>query len=252
MKKWITLLSIFISFLASAQNNALFENATASYNKGDYEAAIQNYLEILENGKHSANLYFNLGNTYYKLNQIGPSIYYYEKALLLEPNDTEIKHNLAFAQNMTIDAIEPLPQTSISKLVASFKNILSFDQWSYTAIFCMFLFVAFYLAFYFFRFTNQKRISFIISLFFLSFSIISVLMAVVQYQDFKETHPAIVFAEESRIKAEPNNRSEEVFILHEGSKVAVEDQLENWVKIRLVDGKTGWMPAIDLKMLKDF
>ncbi|MBT8264093.1 MAG: tetratricopeptide repeat protein, partial [Muriicola sp.] len=109
MKKWITILSIFISFLTSAQNNALFENATTAYNKGNYEAAIQNYLEILENGEHSAILYYNLGNAYYKLNKIGPSIYYYEKALLLDPNDTEIKQNLAFAQNMTIDAIEPLP-----------------------------------------------------------------------------------------------------------------------------------------------
>jgi len=252
MKKWITILAIFISFLTSAQNNTLFENATTAYNKGDYEAAIQNYLEILENGEHSANLYYNLGNSYYKLNKIGPSIYYYEKALLLDPNDSDIKQNLAFAQNMTIDAIEPLPQTSISKLIASFKNILSFNQWSYAAVFCMFLFVAFYLAFYFVRFTNQKRISFIISVIFLSFSIISVLMAVVQYQDFTATQPAIVFAEESRIKAEPNTRSEEVFILHEGSKVAVEDRLEDWVKIRLVDGKTGWMRTMDLKMLKDF
>ena len=252
MKKWITILSIFASFLTSAQNNALFENATTAYNKGDYEAAIQNYLEILENGEHSANLYFNLGNTYYKLNKIGPSIYYYEKALLLKPNDSDIKHNLTFAQNMTIDVIEPLPQTSISKIVAGFKNILSYDQWSYMAVFCVFLFVAFYLAFYFFRFTNQKRISFIISLFFLSFSVISVLMAVVQSRDFKATQPAIVFAEESRIKAEPNTRSEEVFILHEGSKVAVEDRLEDWVKIRLADGKTGWIQSLDLKMLKDF
>lgn len=252
MKKWLILFIVFASFLANAQNKALFENATSAYNKGNYEAAIENYLEILENGEHSANLYFNLGNSYYKLNKIGPSIYYYEKALLLAPNDSEIKNNLAFAQNMTIDAIEPLPQTSISKIVAGFKNILTYDQWAYTAVFCVFLFVAFYLAFYFLRFTNQKRISFIISLFFLGFSIISVLMAVVQSRDFKASQPAILFAEESRIKAEPNVRSEEVFILHEGSKVTIEDRLEDWVKIRLVDGKTGWIPAVDLKMLKDF
>ncbi len=252
MKKWISVLAVFLSLFVTAQNESLFHNATVAYNDANYQDAVKNYLQILDNGEHSANLYYNLGNSYYKLNQIGPSIYYYEKALLLNPNDTEIRNNLSFAQNMTIDVIEAVPQTSLSKAISAFKEILSFDQWAYVAVGCMILFVFLYLAFYFLQFATQKRIAFILSFLALFFMAISTIMAIVQYQDFNTTQPAIIFAEESKVKAEPNNRSNEVFVLHEGSKVYIESQLNDWNKIKLVDGKTGWIPAIDLKVLKDF
>jgi tetratricopeptide (TPR) repeat protein len=252
MKKWILIVFIFSFSTGIAQNEVLFESATKAYNEGNYQDAIDNYHEILKSGQHSAEVYFNLGNSYYKVNKIGPSIYYYEKALLLNPNDPEILSNLSFAQNMTIDAIEPMPQTTISRIVVSFKNILTFDQWAYSAVVFMFLFVLLYLAFYFFRFANKKRMAFIASMICLLATAISILFAVIQYQDFKQTQPAIIFASETAVKEEPNNRSNTIFDLHEGSKVFVEDELNDWNKIRLADGKTGWIPANDLRKLKDF
>ncbi|MDX1313866.1 MAG: tetratricopeptide repeat protein, partial [Eudoraea sp.] len=105
MKKYLFLLFAFLIQLVYSQSEARFDSATVAYNKGDYEKAIAYYKEILGEGKHSAALYYNLGNSFYKLNQIAPSIYYYEKALLLAPNDPEIKNNLVYAQNMTLDAI---------------------------------------------------------------------------------------------------------------------------------------------------
>ena len=252
MKKWILLLFIFSFTLGIAQNEILFESATKAYNEGNYEDAIDNYHEILKSGQHSAEVYFNLGNSYYKVNKIGPSIYYYEKALLLNPNDAEILSNLSFAQNMTIDAIEPMPQTSITRMVASVKNVLTFDQWAYTAVIFMFLFVLLYLAFYFFQFTDRKRMAFIASMICLFATAISILFAFIQYQDFTQTQPAIIFASETAVKEEPNNRSNSIFDLHEGTKVFVEEELNDWNKIRLADGKNGWIPATDLRMLKDF
>ena len=123
MKKLLTIIVLLLSLLGNAQNEALFNRATDAYNDGDYPKAIEYYTGILENGQHSAELYFNLGNAYYKLNQIAPSIYNYEKALLLSPNDPEIKNNLAYAQNMTLDAIETMPETVLSKI---YKNITKF------------------------------------------------------------------------------------------------------------------------------
>ncbi len=139
---------MFASFSASAQNEALFNNATTAYNEGRYEKAVENYLEILENDQHSAELYFNLGNCYYKLNQIAPSVYYYEKALLLKPNDPEINNNLSYAQNMTLDAIDEVPETGLAKIKKSLTGFLSFDQWAKTAVAFMILFVLLYIAFY--------------------------------------------------------------------------------------------------------
>lgn len=243
---------ILISFFGLAQNEAIFNKATEAYNNGEYEEAIANYSKILESGQHSAELYFNLGNAHYKLNQIAPSIYNYEKALLLAPNDSEIKNNLSYAQNMTIDAIETLPETGLAKIYRTVTDIMSFDQWSYLAVLFMILFVVLYIAFYYFNYATKKRIAFIGSILCLFISVIAIVFAFVQYNDFKSEQPAIVFANEIQVTTEPNKRSEAIFTLHEGTKVNVIEELHEWKKIKIVDGKTGWVNAESIKMLKDF
>ncbi|NNK18236.1 MAG: tetratricopeptide repeat protein [Maribacter sp.] len=252
MKQLLFIIVMLIAFLGNAQNEALFNRATESYNNGDYQKAIENYSEILENGQHSAELYYNLGNAYYKLNQIAPSIYYYEKALLLSPNDEEIKNNLSYARNMTLDAIEVLPETGLSKIYNAVTGIMTFDQWSYTAVVFMILFVLLYIAFYYFNYATKKRIAFISSIASLFISVMAVVFAFILHNDFNADQPAIVFDSEVKIKAEPNKRSEAVFVLHEGTKVNVLDELNEWKKIKLVDGKTGWVTSESIKMLKVF
>src|SRR5690606_21550089 len=116
---------------------------------------------ILQSGQHSAAVYFNLGNCYYKTNSIGPSIYYYEKALLLSPNDSEIKNNLGYAQNMRLDAIEEVPKTEISQFYDKAINLFTCNQWGYIAVALVILFVLAYLTYYFLRSANQKRIALI-------------------------------------------------------------------------------------------
>ena len=238
--------------LGFSQNRELFNKATTYYNEGEYTKAADSYLQILENGEHSAALYFNLGNTYYKLNDIAPSIYYYEKALLLKPNDKDIKNNLAYAQNMTLDAIEPLPQTSLTKFYNKLTHYLSFDQWAYVGVVLMMLFVGCYIAFYYFKFSTQKRIAFISSIIFLLGSLMAVFLAYFQFQKFNSDQPAIVFAEEVSIKSEPNNRGQTVFSLHAGTKVNILEHLNDWTRIGISDGSTGWIPSEEIKILKDF
>ncbi len=238
--------------LGFSQNQELFNKATTYYNEGEYTKAADSYLQILENGEHSAALYFNLGNTYYKLNDIAPSIYYYEKALLLKPNDKDIKNNLAYAQNMTLDAIEPLPQTSLTKFYNKLTHYLSFDQWAYVGVVLMMLFVGCYIAFYYFKFSTQKRIAFISSIIFLLGSLMAVFLAYFQFQKFNSDQPAIVFAEEVSIKSEPNNRGQTVFSLHAGTKVNILEHLNDWTRIGISDGSTGWIPSEEIKILKDF
>lgn len=230
----------------------LFEKANKAYNEGSYDEAAKDYLAILENGEHSAELYFNLGNVYYKQNQIAPSIYYYEKALLLKPNDPEIKNNLAYAQNMTLDAIEVMPETGLSKLYKSATSYFSFEQWAYTSILLMVLFVIGYLLYYFLTYATHKRIAFIISVLCFFLAMLTIVIAYTKYQDFNADQPAIIFDEEVIVKSEPNERSEETFRLHQGTKVLVLEQLNNWQKIRIADGKTGWLPSESMKLLKDF
>lgn len=252
MKKILFLIVLISALWAYPQNETLFDRANTEYNESNYNKAIEDYQAILSSGKHSAELYFNLGNTYYKLNQIAPSIYYYEKALLLKPQDAEIKNNLSYAQKMKLDVINTVPELGFSKIYKRFTEVLSFDQWAYVSIGFMMLFVLLFIAFYYFQYATRKRIAFILGLVSLLISIFTVIIAFTEYRDFKADQPAIVFADEVIVRAEPNNRSQEVFKLHEGSKVQVLEALNDFQKIQIADGKIGWLPKEGVKMLKDF
>lgn len=249
MKQIIYIITLLFSLILSGQNETIFKDATTLYNQGKYQDAIEKYQAILNSGEHSAELYFNLGNAHYKLNKIAPSVYYYEKALQLSPNDKEIKNNLAFAQNMTIDAIEVIPEVGLSKFFRNAINILSFDGWAKLTIMFMFLFVILFIVYYFAFSTGRKRLSFIGSIAALLFMLVSLSFAFQKYNMVQKDRPAIVFAKEAEVKSEPNLRSAEAFRLHEGSKVQILDTVNNWKKIKLVDGKTGWIPSDDIKAL---
>ncbi len=252
MKKIVRILTILITFTVAAQNEVIFDGATEAYNAGEYQTAVDSYLKILDSGQHSPELYYNLGNAYYKLNQIAPSIYYYEKALLLKPNDSEIRNNLSYARNMTLDAIETMPETGFAKIYNSLLGFLSFDQWGYVAVVFVVLFVLLYIAFYYFRYSSRKRSAFVLSIVSLFIAIVSLVFAYLEYNAFKADRPAIVFAQEASVKSEPNKTSQEAFALHEGTKVIVLDELNEWKKIRIADGTMGWIPSEDIKLLKDF
>ncbi|WP_430411178.1 tetratricopeptide repeat protein [Kordia sp.] len=253
MKTKLTyILLVFISSLTLAfgqENSAVFNSANEAYNKGNYEEAITQYKSILDSGEYSAEVYYNLANAYYKTNVIGPSIYYFEKALQLSPNDDDILNNLSFARNMTIDAIEPLPKTQLSKFVGNITEKFSYDQWAWIAVLFGFLCVLSFLLYQFAYRSLQKRIYFLISFITLIFMFGTVAVAYQQYEKAQQDRPAIIFATETTVKAEPNLRSDAVFTLHEGTKVQVLDTVGDWKKIRLIDGKIGWIIAEDVNEL---
>lgn len=253
MQKLIYIILIGLSSFSYAQDDALFKRGNAMYNEGKFQDAINSYEQILTHNKHSAELYFNLANAYYKTNQVAPSIYNYEKALRLAPDDKDIKNNLAFANNMTIDGIETIPKAGFSKIMSNITSAFSFDAWSMLSVTLVILFVTLFLMYYFSYSTTKKRLLFVSSFGSLFLSIIALTFAFNSYSEVKNDNPAIVFAVESEIKVEPNLRSEVAFNLHEGTKIQVlEDFNGNWSKIKLADGKIGWIPKSDIKLLNDF
>ncbi|WP_405574140.1 tetratricopeptide repeat protein [Winogradskyella sp. Asnod2-B02-A] len=252
MRAIIILLMCCFSMTGFSQNDTVFNEANTLYNNGKYAEAIDKYESILDTNQHSAELYFNLGNANYKLNNIAPSIYYYEKALLLEPNDKDIQNNLAFAQNMTIDAIEVVPKVGFSRIINNIVNTFNTDTWARIAVGGVLLFVVIFLAYHFSYTSSKKRIAFVTSIISLFIGCFSVAMAFQKDSLNKKDNPGIVFSQETRVKADPNSTSEEVFRLHEGTKVQVVETYENWKKIKLSDNSTGWIPSKDIKLLKIF
>lgn len=239
-----------MSLISFAQSKTAFDQGNNLYNQGKYTEAIAAYETIIDNGQHSSELYYNLGNAYYKLNSIAPSIYYFEKALKLNPKDKDIQNNLAFAKNMTVDAIEPVPTIGFNKFMKSLITMLSFDSWAIISIVFVVLFVVQFLMYYFSYSTGKKRLMFLTSITSLGLMVISLFFAFQNYNLDKKDKPAIIFVQESQIKTEPNLRSENAFFLHEGTKVQILEKYdENWAKIMIADGKTGWIAIEDYKAL---
>jgi len=249
MKQYLLLLILLVSNGLFAQNDAAFQKGNELYNAGKYLEAIEQYQTIIESGNHSAELYYNIANANYKLNKVAPTVYYYEKALQLAPNDADIQSNLAFAQNMTIDAIDILPEAGFSKILNGWISKRSYNSWAWIAVICTFIFVLAFITYYFGNRANQKRYFFILSFIALACMILSVVFAFQQKAMDIKDKPAIVFATETQAKTDPNFTSEQVFVIHEGTKVQVLQAFGDWKKIQIANGTEGWIPAEDIKEL---
>ena len=254
MKKIIIAINIIWMFspsILSAQINleSIFSQANELYNKGSYIEAINNYKEIIKNDFHSAELYYNLGNAYYRLDSIASSVYYYEKALQLNPNDREIIDNLALVNKTLVDEIDPITTPLIESILKSLSNIFYFETWGYISIFFSFLIVALFLSYYFANSSRIKRLTFVL----LCISSILMLASLIngnkEYDNYVNNEYAIIYSYETDLKTEPNFRSETLFMLHEGTKVQVIENYNNWIKVRLVNGQIGYIQLIDVKIL---
>ena len=244
---------LLIVFLLTTQfffAQSSFEKGNDLYQKGKYEQAISAYQSVLASKNHSSELYFNLGNCYYKLNKVAPAIYNYEKALVLNPDDAEITNNLKFAQKLQIDEIKVIPQVGFSKMVHDFTSIFHYNTWAWISVGFSILFLLCFSGYYFSRLTFSKRIFFIGMFVFLFLLLISVSSAISEKDHYENEKPAIVFAEMVLVKSEPQNGSNTVFTLHEGTKVFVLETLENWKKIQLTDGTEGWIEKTAIKEVK--
>lgn len=247
MKKIIFILLLTTQIL-SAQKG--FDKGNYLYQKLRYEQAISEYESVLATKQHSAELYFNLGNCYYKLNKVAPAIYNYEKALVLNPDDTEISNNLKFAQKMQIDEIKVIPTVGFSKMVHDFASIFHFNTWAWISVGFSTLFLLCFMGYYFSNLTVTKRILFFGMFGLLVLLLVSVSAAISEKNDFDNERPAIVFAELVLVKSEPQKASNTIFTLHEGSKVFVQETVENWKKIQLTDGTEGWIENTAIKEVK--
>lgn len=247
MKNVILVFFWWIATLGYSQGNLQFDEANALYNNGKYEAAITIYEKILESNLHSSALYFNMGNCYYKLNKIAPSIYHYEKALKLSPNDKEIQNNLNFAQQMTIDQFDAIPELETSKFINKTANTFGVDGWAILCVLLMCVFVGFFIAYYLSNNTKTKRIFFVMSI--VSFLILIFIFVLLNKKiDLDNERFGIIYQQEINIKTEPNLRSETAFVLHEGTKVQIIESYKNtWSKIKLIDGNIGWISNNALK-----
>tara|TARA_B100001093_G_C26703244_1_gene960035 strand:- start:342 stop:1112 length:771 start_codon:yes stop_codon:yes gene_type:complete len=243
----------FNVFIVLGENQgATFKNANSAYNAGQFEKAVMLYKEILESGLHSAELYFNLANSYYRLNQVGESIFYFEKAKQLKPLDADINVNRAFAQNMAIDAVEVLPKSQITQLTKKTIDLFTQDGWGYFIVLVTWLLTLFWGLYLWNKVPFFKRTFFTSTIVLVLILIGSLSTAIIKSSNTADTTYGIFFNEKIEVWAEPNSRAEVLFLLHEGTKVQMLDQLQEWQKIRIANGSEGWVKDGKLRSLKGF
>jgi tetratricopeptide (TPR) repeat protein len=248
-KTFILFLFLSLSAFATDISNP-FVDGNNYYKSGKYEAAISSYGGILSSGQQSFELYFNLGNCYYKLHQVAPAIYNFEKALLVNPDDVDAKTNLEYAKKLKIDEIKEIPKVGFSKLLQDFTSSYSYDAWAWTAIVLAFLFLLFFLGYYFSSKAIVKR-TFFTGMFLLLIGIVATVSAgIFEKNRYYNDKPAIVFAEITLLKSEPKISGKTRFTLHEGTKVAVLESRTNWKKVQLSDETVGWVESDAIRELK--
>lgn len=240
-----SLLLILISTSVIA-NNDLQIKAEKAYSNKDYKQAIALYESILKEGSISYKLHYNLGNAYYKNNELGKAIYNYELANKLQPNNKDVKMNLKIANEKTIDKIESKENFFIIAIKSGLVNALSTTGWAWFSIFSLIGCLVF--AFVFFI-SNQllfKRLGFFLSGVSLVVFIASMVLGFSALEDKKEVNFAIVTNRESKIHEEPNVTSKTKFSLHEGTKVSVLETNPEWTNIKLENGNEGWLKTSEV------
>ena len=221
----------------------------SAYIKEDYAAAIQIYEALLKNGE-AAEVYYNLGNSYYKIGEIAKAVLNYERALLLQPGNSDIRANLEVARAKTIDKVEPVPEVFFVSWIKSLTNSMSVDAWATWGIVSFILLI---IAFYFFIFSKQimlKKIGFISGIILLIVTVCSNLFASQQKENLVNRNEAIVMNPSVTVRSTPSESGTSLFILHEGRKVNVKDNsMKEWKEIHLEDGKVGWVPASAIEVI---
>ncbi len=228
-----------------------FENGNTLYKQADYQNAIDVYETIVyRSKKQSPELYFNIANCYYKLNKVAPTIYNYEKALLLNPEFEAAKNNLQIAKKLQIDDIKIIEKVGIGKMIQNLTSSFYYDTWAWISVFLAMFLLLLYIGYYFSEASLTKRMLFSGMLVVFLMMLTSVSAAIFEKSFSEHDKPAIVFAEVTSLLSSPKTLGKEILKLHEGTKVFVLANDKSFKKVQLTDGMIGWIESNSIKELK--
>jgi tetratricopeptide (TPR) repeat protein len=254
MKRYLFL--IFSLFLftyaiseAQTQNTELIKQANQAYSKQDYAKATELYKKVIVNGYESFELYYNLGNSYFKTGQLSSAILYYEKARKLNPSDEDLNFNLKVANSRIVDKIDVIPELFIKTWSNNLVSFLNADNWAKLTVITSCLFFILLLLYLFSGTMILRKFAFWFSILFLIIAATSFVFAKHQFNDVNKIKEAIVFTPTVNIKSSPDQNSIDLFVIHEGLKVRVIDQINDWYEIRIANGSKGWVKNTDIEII---
>jgi tetratricopeptide (TPR) repeat protein len=245
-------LFLFVSgslFSAFAQDAELKEAETA-YSAEQYDKAAEIYESLLKNYGDSYELFYNLGNAYYKADKAAPAILNYERALLIKPGDSDVRLNLEMARQKTVDKIEPAGDIIFVKWLHAVQNLIGVDSWATVGIFCFVLFIVCLVLYFFSKLMSLKKTGFYAGILLFIIVIFANIFAYNQKKELIDRKGAIVFAPVVTAKSSPDNSGKDLFVIHEGTKVYIKSSIGDWNEISLEDGSSvGWIQKKDITVI---
>lgn len=235
----------FLAFTGRAQETAdqWFEQANAAYNEASYDTAVMLYEKILASDMESVPVYYNMGNAYYKMREYPMAIWCYEKALKLDPSNDDVRTNLAIANLAIVDKMEPMPEPFYIKGWRNMRAMFSGDHWAWCSIVAFALLLVALFLFLRARRVGLRKLGFFSGLVFLLIFGLSVIFAAQLKRSSETQDQAIVMAPTVTVKSAPKEESIDLFVLHEGAKVAILEGSNGWNKVRIANGSVGWLEA---------
>lgn len=215
--------------------------ANQLYQEGKYDSAAVQYEAILSENMVAPEVYYNLGNCYYKMKDNTSAILNYERALRLAPNDDDIAFNLQLAYYQTIDKVEVMPKLFIWRWWDNLRNLFSFDGWAYLGIALLLLAIGFFTVFKISRDAGFRKVMFYPGLITAVLTIFALLAAEHQYTLNQQGKEAIIFTPTLTLKSSPDEGGKDLVVVHEGLKVYILDNLGAWSKVKLSNGTVGWV-----------
>jgi tetratricopeptide (TPR) repeat protein len=234
---------------ATTSTDTLLLKANEQYVGGNFDKAAELYQALVDSGYQNAELYFNLGNSYFKLNRIPYAILNYEKAYQLNPNDEDIEFNLEYARTLAIDRIEPLPVFFLTKWYQSVRGIFTSNGWAWISLGLLAITLTLLLFFWFSYRPWFKRITFSVAILTFTLTILSGIFSAQEKKLATIRNQAIIFQSVVTVKSSPGEAGKEIFILHSGTKVKITKAIGQWVEIRIADGNKGWIPSEALELI---
>lgn len=248
VEKYLLLLLLFV-FVPISSHAVSKAEADSSYVSGNYQLAVKQYKQILEQGV-CAELYYNLGNAYYRTDDFTQAIIAYERALRLSPADGDIKHNLQMARSKTVDKITPESELFFVTWYHAFINLLSANGWAYLSLGSLTLTIVLMLLYLFSNPLWIRKLGFFGGIASLFVFILAIIFAWQQQSKLSTHNEAIITVSAVSIKSAPSEGGKDIFLLHEGTKVSItDDTMNEWKEIRISDGKKGWIEADKMEII---
>ena len=240
MKRFLLYSLLLLVSLSASASVDRWEAGNKAYIEGNYDKAIEEYSAILEGGEYSMKLYYNLANAYFKTGAIGKSILYYNKALRIAPSEEDVRHNLAIAEAQTKDRIAVIPEFFLNRWLRTLRNSMSCTAWSVLSLVAFGLLLACALLFLLASRLPWRKSGFYGALCAFVLFVAMTSFAVSARNDMLLHEEAIVMGSAISVKSSPDRSATDLFVLHEGTKVKVLSEVDEWCEVVIADGKKGW------------